>query len=65
MSARNNDDLDDDYRNNNEDFKWWDQANLTKLILASNRIKLLPKIVQQLSSLVILDVKMKFIPGLI
>lgn len=59
MSARNDnaaDDLDDDYRNNNEDFKWWDQANLTKLILASNRIKLLPKIVQQLSSLVILDV---------
>ena len=61
MSARNNndnaDDLDDDYRNNNEDFKWWDQVNLTKLILAANRIKLLPKIVQQLSSLVILDVK--------
>lgn len=43
---------------NDENFKWWDRVNLTKLILASNKLKTVPKNVQLLSSLVILDVNL-------
>lgn len=41
----------------NDGFKWWEQVNLTKLILASNKIKIIPKDVQQLATaLTYLDV---------
>ena len=43
-------------RNENDNFNWWDQVNLTKLILASNKLRIIPKNVQSLNSLVILDV---------
>ena len=43
------------------DFKWWDQVDLNKLILASNKIKSIPKDVRNLSSLVTLDVICVFI----
>ena len=38
------------------DFKWWDQVDLNKLILASNKIQIIPKDVQHLSTLVTFDV---------
>ncbi len=42
--------------NDENDFKWWDQIDLNKLIAASNKIKIIPKDVQHLSTLVTLDV---------
>ena len=38
------------------DFKWWDQIDLSKLIVATNRIRAIPKEVGLLSALVTLDV---------
>ena len=38
------------------EFKWWDQVDLTKLILAANKIKLVPSDIKALSTLVTLDV---------
>ncbi len=40
--------------------KWWDQIELTKLILASNKIKILPKDIKQLYTLIALDVNKDF-----
>ena len=45
-----------DIDDNGDNFKWWDQANLTKLILASNKLRVIPRNAQSLNSLVILDV---------
>lgn len=42
--------------NNDNEFKWWDQVDLTKLILAANKIKLVPSDIKALSTLVTLDV---------
>ena len=42
--------------NDNEDSKWWNQVELTKLILASNKIKQIPTDIQQLDTLCTLDV---------
>jgi Leucine-rich repeat (LRR) protein len=39
-----------------DDCKWWDHVNLTKLILASNKITNIPKEAALLDSLVTLDV---------
>jgi hypothetical protein len=39
------------------EFKWWEQVDLNKLILASNKIKVITKDVQNLNSLVSLDVR--------
>ena len=50
--------LDDE---NNDSLKWWDQIELVKLILASNKIKYIPKEIKQLFSLVVLDVKFKIL----
>ena len=38
------------------EFKWWEQVDLNKLILASNKIKIITKDVENLNSLVSLDV---------
>ena len=43
------------------EFKWWEQVDLNKLILASNKIKTITKDVQNLNSLVSLDVSKRFI----
>jgi len=45
-----------DYSLENTDFKWWDAIELSKLILASNKIKSVPKDIKCLSSLTTLDV---------
>ena len=44
---------------NNDECKWLDHVNLSKLILASNKITYIPKDVQLLDSLVTLDVNIK------
>jgi len=41
---------------NDEELKWWDHIDLTKLILASNKIQLITKEIKYLNSLVNLDV---------
>ena len=40
----------------NTEAKWWDAVELTKLILASNKIKSVPKDIKCLSLLTTLDV---------
>ena len=42
--------------NNDNEFKWWDQVDLTKLILAANKITKVPSDIKVLSTLVTLDV---------
>ena len=39
-----------------DDERWWDQVDLTKLILAANQIKEIPDDVRLLTALTILDV---------
>ena len=39
-----------------DDERWWDQVDLTKLILAANQIKEIPDDVRLLTALAILDV---------
>jgi hypothetical protein len=46
---------------NQEDFKWWEQTELQKLILASNKIKIIPKEIQNLQTLITFDVFYLFI----
>ncbi len=41
---------------NNDEYRWWQQTELQKLILASNKIKVVPKDIKNLQSLVTLDV---------
>ena len=41
---------------NNEGDRWWQQVELQKLILASNKIKILSKDIQNLKTLITLDV---------
>jgi hypothetical protein len=41
---------------NEEDLKWWDHVDLTKLILASNKIRLITKEIKYLNTLINLDV---------
>ena len=43
------------------DFRWWDQVEIQKLILASNKIKIVPKDIKALTALTTLDVnELKF-----
>jgi len=46
--------------NPGNELKWWEQVDLNKLIMASNKIKIMPKDVQNLNSLVTLDVNICF-----
>jgi Leucine-rich repeat (LRR) protein len=39
-----------------DDERWWDQVDLTKLILAANQIKEIPDDIHLLTALTILDV---------
>ena len=41
----------------NDEFRWWKQVELQKLILASNRIKLITSDIKNLQNLTTLDVK--------
>ena len=41
---------------NDDSPRWWDQAELTKLVLASNKISFIPRDIKNLSTLVSLDV---------
>ena len=45
-----------DNNENTEEYRWWQQVELQKLILASNKIKIIPRDVKNLQSLVTLDV---------
>lgn len=42
--------------NDNDEYRWWQQAELQKLILASNKIKVISKEIKNLNSIVTLDV---------
>ena len=41
---------------NTDEYRWWQQTELQKLIIASNKITSIPKDVKNLQSLVSLDV---------
>lgn len=43
-----------------ENDRWWDQVQLTKLILAFNSLRIIPASIQDLSSLNVLDVSCIF-----
>lgn len=54
------DDADDGQDGDDENkFKWWEQINLQKLIIASNKIKEIPKDIQYLDTLITFDVSLK------
>ena len=49
----------------NAEDRWWDQVDLTKLIMASNLLTTIPDDIAQLSALVILDVRYCYMTKLI
>ncbi|RNA38661.1 leucine-rich repeat-containing 40 [Brachionus plicatilis] len=40
----------------NNQSKWWNQVELTKFIIASNKLKIIPQDIQKLSNLIFLDI---------
>jgi hypothetical protein len=54
-----NDDGDNDEGDNDDEkFKWWQQVDLQKLSLSSNKIKSIPKEIEFLNTLLLFDVSM-------